>query len=258
MAKTKPRIDILPAPPLPPGSVDGHGPTLQPSPEWAAWIRHTFIEDPSGEPGPLTNPAHKILRFASFGVLIASEPLFRKGARTVGTAQLVKASGDTWASAQRLMGLRLLLGMRGRFGIATDIDGNPFPAMVPLPTFVITLDARWLAHAPARSRAALIEHELLHCGQERGPLGLKFTKDGAPVPGIVPHDIEEFSGIIERYGSEANDAIRDFIDAAQAPAISDDILEAALGQSLIPSAHDIHNLPPPPLHGVCGQCGSLI
>ena len=49
----------------------------------------------------------------------------------------------------------------------------------------------------------LIEHELYHAGQDTDASGMpKFSNEtGLPIWTSKPHDIEEFLGVIDRYGS---------------------------------------------------------
>lgn len=49
----------------------------------------------------------------------------------------------------------------------------------------------WQALSP-RERVALVDHELTHCGVESTDSGERLR--------MVPHDVEEFSSIVERWG----------------------------------------------------------
>ena len=42
-------------------------------------------------------------------------------------------------------------------------------------------------------KRALIDHELSHCGEHE-------NSNGGVYPALIPHDFEEFSGVIKRYG----------------------------------------------------------
>jgi hypothetical protein len=52
---------------------------------------------------------------------------------------------------------------------------------------------------------ALVEHELSHCGQERDEFGMpRFKKStGMPAFCMRGHDVEEFVGVVRRYGADA-------------------------------------------------------
>jgi Putative phage metallopeptidase len=89
-----------------------------------------------------------------------------------------------------------------------------------------------LSECSAAQICAIVEHELYHCAQALDAFGdPKFTEDGEPVWAIRPHDIEEFSGVVRRYGAVLPDQKR-FIEALkQGPTIA--------------AAH---------INGVCGTC----
>lgn len=84
-----------------------------------------------------------------------------------------------------------------------------------MPHFLIVLDRDFWMEADAVTRAALLEHELMHVKQEIDKNGdLKFDRDGNPVFGLVGHDVEEFNYIVRKYGAWKSD-IADFLAAAQ-------------------------------------------
>lgn len=72
-----------------------------------------------------------------------------------------------------------------------------------IPDFVITLDATFAAECDDVSFCALVEHELMHCAQKRNPYGVPlFSRTtGKPLFALRGHDVEEFVGIVERYGA---------------------------------------------------------
>jgi len=56
-------------------------------------------------------------------------------------------------------------------------------------------------------RTALIDHELCHCGVE-------VDDEGNGKLTLIPHDLEEFTSIVRRYGLWRDD-VRDFINTAK-------------------------------------------
>lgn len=71
-----------------------------------------------------------------------------------------------------------------------------------LPDFLLILDAAWWRAASPHQREALVFHELRHADHARDKEGSpKFDDDGNPVWGIAPHDLEEFSSVVARYGA---------------------------------------------------------
>jgi hypothetical protein len=84
-----------------------------------------------------------------------------------------------------------------------------------VPDFVLTFDAGYAESCNDAHFCALIEHELYHCGQERDEFGMpRFKKStGLPAFCIRGHDIEEFVGVVRRYGPDAS-GVRAMIEAA--------------------------------------------
>ena len=64
---------------------------------------------------------------------------------------------------------------------------------------------------------ALAEHEMYHCGQERDEFGApKFRKSGLPAFAMRGHDVEQFVGVVRRYGAGAA-GVMAMVDAANRP-----------------------------------------
>jgi len=149
-----------------------------PAPDLLEWARATFIEDEAS----LLNEDHAHLRAADIGFLWTNVPNSRNQNRIVGQAELgtPRAMGK-WAKARAESQVETWFGS--------------------VPDFLITIDARYASECADAEFCSLIEHELYHCGQERNEFGLpKFTKWGRPVFAMRGHDVEEFVGIVRRYG----------------------------------------------------------
>lgn len=179
-----------------------------PAPELDVFARSTFIDDAC----PLHNPEHYHLRQARIGWLWTNVPNRRGGRAVLGTAEIPSAKGGKWAIARQEWQLRQWFGA--------------------LPDFVITLSAAYcLEVADDAQFCALVEHELLHCGQARDQFGApKFSKDtGRPIFAIRGHDVEEFTSIVRRYGADAA-GVREFVDAARAtPMLAASAIASACG-----------------------------
>lgn len=90
------------------------------------------------------------------------------------------------------------------------------------PDFLLTFDADYASICSDAEFCALVEHELYHAGQERDAFGApKFRRmTGLPAFTVKGHDVEEFVGVVRRYGADAA-GVRAMVDAAnQAPEIS--------------------------------------
>lgn len=185
--------------PLPPKQVaEPTPPIYRPGREMSAWVKKTFIDGR----GPLVNPDHAELEPADIAVLWTNETYEKKGKNVLGEARIGEPSGSNkWSTG------------RTRQQLSRWFGG--------VPDFLITLDALWVLENDNASVCALIEHELYHCRHKRNRYGDKaFTMDGLPKWMIAPHDVEEFVGVVERYGAEAT-RVKEFVEAAtSAPTVS--------------------------------------
>lgn len=86
-----------------------------------------------------------------------------------------------------------------------------------VPDFLITIDAAWWLQASDAETCALIEHELYHCAQATDEFGApKFNREtGKPSFTMRGHDVEQFIGVVRRYGADAS-GVRELIEAAVA------------------------------------------
>lgn len=152
---------------------------FRPSEEWEAWARGAFIQ---GD-GPQINPDHAHLSQAMIGFVLSSVQNEEKGKRVLGTCQDGKPSGKPWPSGQRRQQIVEWFGI--------------------IPDFLIILDAVFLSTAEPIEACALVEHELYHAGMQKTQFGEpKYDRDsGRPMFAVVPHDVEEFTGIVRRYGA---------------------------------------------------------
>ncbi|MGN7734387.1 putative metallopeptidase [Ensifer sp. 22564] len=170
------------------------------APELEAWARDTFI-DPDGD---MFNPDHAHLIPASIGMLWTSVSNSKRGRTLIGQAEMGRPAGmmGKWARA------RAEAQVLGWFGLVPD--------------FIITIDANFWVSASDAQACALIEHELYHAAQDVDAFGApKFSKStGRPVFVIRGHDVEEFVGVVRRYGADAA-GVRAMVDAAnQKPEIA--------------------------------------
>ncbi len=185
------------------------GAAFVPAPDVERWIFETFIDEGS----TLENPEHAHLQGARIGVLWTSVPNGKHGRAIVGQAQLCGAGGsDKWAKGKLEQQLTEWFGA--------------------IPDFLVTLFAPYADQANDATFCALVEHELSHCGQEKDEFGVpKFTRNG-PSYCMRGHDIEEFIGVVRRYGADAA-GVRAMIDAAaEGPTIPGADVSFACGNCL--------------------------
>ena len=185
-------VDRPPPPPTP-----AHGTVFLPDQDGLGeWARATFINDDA----PLLNSDHAHLRQAIIGWLWAYEPSEHRGKRLAGECRMPRPAGARWSQMMGEQQLRELFG--------------------GVPDFIITIDAELARMAEADQFCALVEHECYHAAQETDAFGApRFNRDGRPIFTMRGHDVEQFLGVVERYG-------------AAAAGVSDMVMAASLGSSL--------------------------
>lgn len=178
------------------------------------WVQENIVS----ENGPLHNPEHAHLKEAVIGVLWTNFANIKQGRHVLGMAEIPRFQGNKWSKA------RQEIQIEGWFGV--------------IPDFLITLDANYCADCTDMEFAALIEHEMYHCAQATDEFGVPaFNRDtGLPKFAIRGHDVEEFVGVVRRYGI-TSPAMASLIDAAsKAPQASGVNLARACGTCLLKSA----------------------
>jgi hypothetical protein len=185
-----------------------------PAPRLASWAQETFIVSGS----ELENEDHEHLRDAHIAFVWTTVPAQRHMNQIVGQAERPKFQGAKWSKRRQEQQLEEWFGS--------------------LPDFLITIDASYAASCDDVSFCSLVEHELYHCAQERDDYGApKFNSMGLPVFGIRGHDVEEFVGIVRRYG----------VGAAAGQTLA--LVEAAKRGPQIAAAK---------VSAACGSCAALI
>lgn len=198
--------------PLPPAEIlEPAGPSFVPSLQLAEWVASTFLDEASN----LYNEEHKHLADAEIGFLWTCIPNARGGLAVIGQCELMPpAIMGKWAKARAEQQIQEWFGQ--------------------VPDFVITLDALYCEQASDLQFMALVEHELSHAGQERDEFGApKFTRDGRPKFGMRQHDVQEFIGVVRRYGAVGCN-VQALVDAAnQKPTVGHASIAAACGSCAV-------------------------
>jgi len=148
--------------------------------------------------GSIHNPDHEHLLEADLCFMWASDSFAKKGRYVLGQAEQVMLRAGGWQKA------RMEQQMHEWFG--------------RIPKFIITLAADYCSQCSDLEFCALVEHELYHIAQATDDFGApKFNKEtGQPVLTLRGHDVEEFTGVVRRYG--ASKEVQELVDAANAPA----------------------------------------
>lgn len=167
--------------------------SLIPANEVWYWVQEQII---SSE-GRLHNPDHGHLADADIAFLWAATAFTKKGRTVLGQAEEVMLRAGGWQKA------RMEQQMHEWFGRKPD--------------FIITLAADFCMQCSDLEFCALVEHELYHIAQKTDEFGApEFTREGQPRLCMRGHDVEEFTGVVRRYGASAD--VQQLIDAASQPA----------------------------------------
>lgn len=178
--------------PNPPNDITEHGgDAFERAAGLDAFVRETLFA--SGH--ALFNRDHSHLAEVTIGYLWTNVEYSKAQRTIIGTAEMPKAGG-AWGKARGGQQLREWFG--------------------DVPDFLITLYAPWFAEADDASRLALIEHELYHCSCHRDETGEPLYNDrtGRPLLTMRGHDVEQFIGVVRRYGPDAA-GVRELVEVAE-------------------------------------------
>ncbi len=165
---------------------------LRAAPEIDNWVQAAVL----AEDGDVHNPDHAHLIDADLGFLWASAAFAKAGRTVLGQAEQVAFRAGGWQKARQE---QQMIEWFGR-----------------VPAFLITLAADYCSACSDAEFCALVEHELYHIAHEHDAFGTpKFTKDGLPRLVLRGHDVEEFVGVVRRYGPSLD--VRRLVDAANQP-----------------------------------------
>ncbi|CUJ00372.1 Uncharacterised protein [Achromobacter xylosoxidans] len=147
----------------------------------ASWVASRILA-PSGD---LHNEDHSHLIDADLEWLWAPTGFQKTGRTVLGQAEQVMFRAGGWQKARQE---QQMIEWFGR-----------------VPAFLITLAADYCITCSDADFCALVEHELYHIGHAPDPYGAPaFDKAGRPKLRIVGHDVEEFVGVVARYGPSAD------------------------------------------------------
>lgn len=187
-------------------------PLFMPAPELDVWVKETFLDEESA----LYNDEHEHLLPSTIGYLWTNVTNTKNMRRIVGTAEIPNVQGSRWVKARA--------------------ESQLWEWFGGVPDFLITLDAFYAESTSDTRFCALVEHELYHCAQCIDSFGdpLFSRTTGLPVYGILGHDVEEFVGIVRRYGpAAAAGGTKELVDAAlHHPQVSEEAVDFGCGTCL--------------------------
>ena len=167
---------------------------LIPASEVSEWVNRQILSDT----GNIHNPDHEHLVDADLCFIWASGSFAKSGRIVLGQCEQVMMRAGGWQKS------RMEQQMHEWFG--------------RIPKFIITLAADYCEQCNDLEFCALVEHELYHIAQATDDYGApKFNKEtGMPVLKLRGHDVEEFVGVVRRYGASKD--VQEMVDAANRPA----------------------------------------
>jgi hypothetical protein len=200
-------LEVLAGRPIPPDDVaEDELQRFVPDQRFAEWIRETFILPT----GALANEDHAHLIDARIGVLWTNAVNLSKMRQVIATAELPQVIGSAWRRGRAEQQLRDWFELELHF--------------------LLTFYAPAMEHLSDREFCAVVEHELYHCAQKEDRFGAPAfdTKTGEPIFAMRGHDVEEFVGVVRRYGTTGN--VRELVEAAnRTPIVRDDAIAHACG-----------------------------
>lgn len=204
--------------PMPPASIlelsglSDFGIRLTPAPEVWEWLSAEIL----AETGSIHNEDHAHLIDADVRFMWASSHFEKQGRTVLGQTEQVAFRAGGWQKAR--------------------MEQQMFDWFGDVPAFIITLAADYCDACSDTDFCALIEHELYHIAQATDKYGQPvFTEEGMPKLKMRGHDVEEFVGVVRRYGASAD--VQALVDAANRPAEVGTLnISRACGTCLLKSA----------------------
>lgn len=182
---------------------------FMPAPELEQWILETFIS----EDGELYNEDHRHISpwpTDLFKVLWASSAFIKAERMVLGQCEKFSPMAGGWRKARQ--------------------EKQMLDWFNCVPQYIITIDAQYATTASDTDFCALVEHELYHLGAKRDEEGeyIVSASTGEYKYYLRPHDVEEFIGVVRRYG--ASEDVKKMVEAAnQRPEVAKSDIYHACG-----------------------------
>lgn len=183
------------------------------APEVFIWLQDTILNPLH----PIYNPDHQhldCLDMPRLSFLWADTEATQKAKRVLGTCEKVAFRTGGWQKSRQES---QMVSWFGR-----------------VPQYLITLDAEYCRNCSDVDFCMLVEHELYHIAQAKDEFGMpKFNQmTGEPSLMIASHDVEEFVGVVRRYGM--SDDVRKMVEVAnRLPEVSRANIAHACGTCLL-------------------------
>ncbi len=184
----------VPVRPMPPEWLfEMDTPNFAPAPEMWEWIKQVFL-DPKSK---LFNPDHlhlRSFRYPDIAVMWAKSGFIKQGRQVIGTTEKIMINTGGWKKERQ--------------------EEQFFQWFNHIPEYLITFDASYSQIASDVNFCALVEHELYHIAHKKDEWGIPAynRETGMPKLAIQGHDVEEFIGVVRRYG--ASEDVKRMVEAA--------------------------------------------
>ncbi|MDV7635177.1 putative metallopeptidase [Acinetobacter baumannii] len=184
----------VPVRPMPPEWLfEMDTPKFAPAPEMWEWIKQVFL-DPKSK---LFNPDHlhlRSFRYPDIAVMWAKSGFIKQGRQVIGTTEKIMINTGGWKKERQ--------------------EEQYFQWFRCIPEYLITFDASYSRIASDVNFCALVEHELYHIAHKKDEWGTSAynRETGMPKLAIQGHDVEEFTGVVRRYG--ASEDVKRMVEAA--------------------------------------------
>ena len=188
-------------------------PNFAPAPELWRWIKSIFL-----------NPEHKLFNldhahlgafyYPQIAVMWAKGGFQKQGRYVVGQTEKIMINAGGWKKERQ--------------------EEQFYQWFNDMPDYLITIDATYAQHANDVDFCALIEHELYHVGAKRDEDGnyIVSPSTGEYKYYLRGHDVEEFHGVVERYG--ASEQVQKMVELANnGPTIGKAKIAHACGTCLL-------------------------
>ncbi|WP_180084866.1 putative metallopeptidase [Acinetobacter sp. YH12145] len=156
---------------------------FEPATDMHDWLQETIL-NPNSD---LYNKDHMhLIGHTGIGFLWAESAFEKQGRVVLGQAEIVQFQASGWKKYRQEAQLIRWFGY--------------------LPKALITLDARYCSDCSDASFMALVEHELYHLKHKIAPNGAPSydSHTGHAILQMRGHDVEEFFGVVERYGGNVD------------------------------------------------------
>jgi hypothetical protein len=183
---------------------------LEPNHELTDFVKRAFI----AQDAKLYNEDHLHLEETDIAFLFTNIQNVTKSRRVIAQVEEGEPKGRPWVKAKKEVQIR------GWFE--------------RIPDYIVTIDAVAWMEMSNNQKCAVLEHELYHIQQKldefQSPM---FYKDsGLPILTLVGHDVEEFIGVVERYGAFSHELERMKQALNSAPELSIEKINGVCGNCM--------------------------